>query len=88
MSKVGVTALTRIQQRAFDKDSRPDLIVNAMCPGYCKTDMSSHNGFLTAEQGADTIIYLALLAPNASGPKGEFWAERKSFNWSEEKPLF
>ena len=37
MSKVGLTGLTRIQQREFNKDSRPDIIVNAMCPGYCDT---------------------------------------------------
>lgn len=30
MSKVGLTALTKIQQRNFDKDSRPDLVVNAV----------------------------------------------------------
>ena len=50
-SKVGLTALTRIQQREFNKDSRPDLVVNALCPGYVDTDMSSHKGHLTIEQG-------------------------------------
>lgn len=54
-----------------------------MCPGYVKTDMSSHKGHLTPEQGADTIIYLALLPPNVSGPKGEFWAERKHVDWTD-----
>ena len=37
MSKVGLTALTRVQQREFDKDQRVDLIVNSMTPGYCNT---------------------------------------------------
>ena len=27
--------------------------------------------------GADTLIYLALLPPNTTNPKGEFVAERK-----------
>lgn len=44
--------------------------------------MSSHKGPLTPEQGADTIVYLATLAPNVAGPKGEFWAERKPVDWN------
>jgi carbonyl reductase 1 len=83
MSKVGLTALSRIQQRQFDKDSRGDLIVNAMCPGYTKTDMSSNKGSKTPEEGADTAIYLALLGPNVKSPKGEFWAERKAVEWGD-----
>ena len=47
-SKAGLNALTRIFQREFNKDPRPDIIVNALCPGY---DMTSHKGFLTPEQG-------------------------------------
>lgn len=34
VSKIALTALTRIQQRLFDKDARYDLIVNAVHPGY------------------------------------------------------
>lgn len=44
----------RIQQREFDKDSRPDLIVNCAHPGYVDTDMTSHKGPLTIEQGTFT----------------------------------
>lgn len=45
--------------------------------------MTSHKGHLTPEQGADTAIYLALLPPNAAGPNGEFWAERKPVDWTD-----
>jgi carbonyl reductase 1 len=51
VSKVGVSALTFIQQRAFDADPREDLVVNAVHPGYVDTDMTSHMGPLTIEQG-------------------------------------
>jgi carbonyl reductase 1 len=55
VSKVGINAVTAIQQREIEKDtSRPGIIVNACCPGYCKTDMTSNQvigGLLTAEQG-------------------------------------
>ncbi|OQV15922.1 Carbonyl reductase [NADPH] 1 [Hypsibius exemplaris] len=78
MSKIGVTALTRIQQRQLDI-ARPedDIIVNAAHPGYVSTDMTSHKGTLTVEEGSDTPVYLALLPPaggSASGsdtPRGE-----------------
>jgi len=57
MSKVGVTALTRVQQRLLDQDkTRKDLVINACCPGYVKTDMSSHMGHLTPEQGEFYIV--------------------------------
>jgi NAD(P)-dependent dehydrogenase (short-subunit alcohol dehydrogenase family) len=51
VSKVGVSALTIIQQRQFDKDSRPGIVVNSVHPGYVDTDMTSHKGPLTIEQG-------------------------------------
>ena len=37
MSKVGLTALTKVQQRLFNSDTRGDLVVNACCPGYVAT---------------------------------------------------
>ena len=43
VSKVGVSALTRIQQRQFDQDSsREDIIINHVHPGIVDTDMTSH----------------------------------------------
>ena len=43
--------MTRIQQRQLSQDKRKDLIVNAVHPGYVITDMTSHKGELTIEQG-------------------------------------
>ncbi|CAN8006029.1 unnamed protein product [Ixodes pacificus] len=94
VSKVGVTVLTFIQQRDFNGDSREDLVVNAVHPGYVTTDMSSHRGLLTPDQGKtyssyhyapDAPTYLALLPPNIESPKGEFvWNDRKVTPWDEE----
>lgn len=84
VSKVGVTVLTFIQQREFNQDSRADLVVNCVHPGYVQTDMSSHRGFLTPDQGADAPTYLALLPPDIDSPKGEFvWNDRKITPWDE-----
>ncbi len=53
-----------------------------MCPGFVDTDMSSHKGVLTIDQGADTAVYLALLPPNAAEPKGQLMGERNVVDWS------
>ncbi|KAL3242808.1 hypothetical protein MRX96_020973 [Rhipicephalus microplus] len=71
-------------QRDFNADPREDLVVNAVHPGYVNTDMSSHKGPLTPEQGADAATYLALLPPNIQSPKGEFvWHDRAITPWDK-----
>ena len=42
VSKVGVSALTRVHQRYFNSDSREDIAVNSCHPGWVDTDMTSH----------------------------------------------
>lgn len=83
MSKVGVSVLTEIQHRQLSTDSREDILVNACCPGYVDTDMSSHKGHKTIDQGADTPLYLALLPPGTKSPGGNFLSERKIKKWNE-----
>uniref|UniRef100_A0A1I7YCH7 Glyceraldehyde-3-phosphate dehydrogenase n=1 Tax=Steinernema glaseri TaxID=37863 RepID=A0A1I7YCH7_9BILA len=48
------------------------------CPGYVNTDMSSHKGHLTIEEGADTPIFLAT---DPSAPDGKFVYLRKEISW-------
>lgn len=82
VSKVGVSALTFIQQRAFDADAREDLAVNAVHPGYVDTDMTNHKGPLTIEQGAEAPLYLALLPPDVKSPRGCYvWHNKAVVNW-------
>ncbi|KAL3242812.1 hypothetical protein MRX96_020976 [Rhipicephalus microplus] len=67
-----------------EKDPREDLVVNAVHPGYVDTDMTSHKGPLTPDQGADAPTYLAMLPPNVKSPKGEFvWNDRTVTPWDE-----
>ncbi|VIO91364.1 Uncharacterized protein BM_BM10686 [Brugia malayi] len=77
VSKAAVIALTFIQ--AKELKSR-NILVNACHPGYVNTDMTSHHGLLTVEEGADTPIYLATLEGN--GPTGKFFYKRKEIDWS------
>ncbi|XP_033743472.1 carbonyl reductase [NADPH] 1-like [Pecten maximus] len=80
-SKIGVTVMSMIQQRELLKDTRQDIVVNACCPGYVDTDMTSHKGHKTIDQGADTPLYLAMLPPNTTSPKGNFVSDRKIGKW-------
>ncbi|MEM9979430.1 MAG: SDR family oxidoreductase [Cyanobacteria bacterium P01_D01_bin.2] len=50
------------------------VVVNAMCPGWVKTDMGGSSAPRSPEQGADTAIWLAT---EASGQEsGQFWRDR------------
>ncbi|XP_045456662.1 carbonyl reductase [NADPH] 3-like [Melitaea cinxia] len=78
VSKVGLTALTMIQQRLLNDR---DIKVNAVHPGYVDTDMSSHQGPLSIDQGAQAPLYLALDAPDSV--KGQYvWYDKRIVSWS------
>lgn len=82
VSKVGVSALTRIQHREFLEDAREDIVINHIHPGYVATDMTKHLGPLTVEQGTDAITYAALLPAGTTSPKGDFiWHDRQIIDW-------
>jgi carbonyl reductase 1 len=53
------------------------IAVNACCPGYCSTDMSSWRGTQSAAAGADTPVWLALLPPAEPLSTGGFWRDRQ-----------
>lgn len=83
-SKVGVSALARVHQRMFNSDSREDLVVNAVHPGYVDTDMTSHKGHLTPDQGAIAPIFCALL-PENTDIKGKYiWYDKSLVDWTKD----
>ena len=71
-SKLAVIALTKILAREHS-----NLIVNACCPGYCATDMSSHKGPRSAEKGSETPFYLATEATKS----GDFYYDNEILAW-------
>ncbi|KAK7349538.1 hypothetical protein VNO77_06982 [Canavalia gladiata] len=74
VSKAALNAYTRILAKKY-----PSFCINAVCPGYVKTDINLNTGFLTPDEGAESVLRLALL-PDGS-PSGHF------FFRSEEKPF-
>ncbi len=80
VSKVGVTALTRILGREVGKHDKADVLVNACCPGWCKTDMTLPSAPETPDDGAEIVTHLAFLP--AGSPSGEFWSKKEVATWN------
>lgn len=74
ISKTAVNMLT--QQLAV---GLPGIIVNSMCPGWCRTDMGGAEAPLSPEEGADTLVWLALDAPDTLN--GRFVKRREPIPW-------
>jgi len=83
VSKVGLSALTRIQNREMQKarGQAANITVNYVHPGYVDTDMSSHKGPLSPQEGAAAAVYLATLPPK-SGITGQYvWHDCQLVDW-------
>ena len=76
MSKTALNALTR--QMAHAARGR-NVLVNAVDPGWVRTDMGGSGAPRSVEKGADTIVFLATL-PDGS-PTGGFFHDRKQIPW-------
>ena len=63
-------ALTNGYSRILAK-ARPELRINSVHPGFCKTDINFDTGEYTAEDGASCIVAVALLPEG--GPTGVFF---------------
>uniref|UniRef100_A0A7N0UER1 (+)-neomenthol dehydrogenase-like n=1 Tax=Kalanchoe fedtschenkoi TaxID=63787 RepID=A0A7N0UER1_KALFE len=70
LSKVAMNSYTRLVAKTY-----PFMLVNCVCPGHVKTDMSLNTGRLTAEEGAAGPVSLALQPTDA--PSGLFYIEGK-----------
>ncbi|KAI4328760.1 hypothetical protein L6164_021092 [Bauhinia variegata] len=74
VSKAALNALTRILTKKY-----PSFCTNALHPGFVKTDMTKNVGDLTPDEGAESVVKLALL-PNDS-PSGLFFFGEKEISF-------
>ncbi|XP_074156776.1 carbonyl reductase [NADPH] 1 [Sminthopsis crassicaudata] len=82
VSKIGVTVLSRIHARQLNEQRKGDnILLNACCPGWVRTDMAGPKATKSPEEGAETPVYLALLPPNVTEPHGQFVMEKKVEKW-------
>ncbi|VDO57842.1 unnamed protein product [Schistosoma margrebowiei] len=82
VSKIGLTKASFIFGEMLKDDPR-GIVINSCCPGYCDTDMTSHKGTKTADEGSDTPFYLATLPIGSKEPINQFVYERKVVRWSK-----
>jgi NAD(P)-dependent dehydrogenase (short-subunit alcohol dehydrogenase family) len=76
VSKTILNALTR--HLAFElKDQK--IAVNAVCPGWVRTDMGGKYAFRPVEKGAETPVWLAMEAPDRL--TGKIFRDKKEIPW-------
>jgi NAD(P)-dependent dehydrogenase (short-subunit alcohol dehydrogenase family) len=76
LSKAALNALTRILAKTHQ---RQGVLVNAVDPGWVRTDMGGRSAPRSVEKGADTIVWLATLPDD--GPTGGFFRDRRPIEW-------
>jgi NAD(P)-dependent dehydrogenase (short-subunit alcohol dehydrogenase family) len=76
VSKTALNALTRTTAADLHGSG---ILVNAMCPGWVRTDMGGSGAPRSVEQGADTAVWLATLPEK--GPSGGYFRDRKPIPW-------
>jgi carbonyl reductase 1 len=74
MSKLSLIAATKVLAR-----NNPRFKINACCPGYCKTDMSSHKGTRSPAEGARNATMCAVLEDD--GFTGQFIQDEQISVW-------
>lgn len=75
LSKSSLNALTIMFANELKDDG---ICVNAMCPGWVRTDMGGPNAPRDVSEGADTAVWLAT---EEKIPTGKFFRDRKEINW-------
>lgn len=74
ISKTALNMLTQQLTAAL-----PQVMVNSMCPGWCRTEMGGSEAPRSPEEGAETLTWLALDAPHSL--RGKFIKDRAVVPW-------
>lgn len=74
ISKAALNAVTRQFAAAL-----PHMAVNAVSPGWVRTDMGGAGASRPVDKGAETIVWLAADAPVTE--TGKFWRDKEAIGW-------
>ncbi|MDT5036216.1 MAG: hypothetical protein QOE03_1401 [Micromonosporaceae bacterium] len=73
-SKTAVNMITVQYAKAF-----PNMRINAVEPGFTKTDLNGNTGIQTVEQGAEIIVRMAQV--DSDGPTGGYFGPEGTLPW-------
>lgn len=76
VSKAALNMLTLKLARELDGTN---ILANAVCPGWVRTDMGGQNADRSVEHGSETPVWLATLPDG--GPSGEFFRDKQRIPW-------
>ena len=74
LSKVGMNAMTQM----IHAELGDQIKINAMCPGWVKTDMGGEGAHRSLAQGAETAVWLAT---HPEIPNGKFLRDKEIIEW-------
>jgi len=81
ISKAGVNAFVKNLSYETGLGAR-GFLVDAICPGHCRTDMGGEDAPRSAQEGAETAIWLATRDFDATKDKtGLLWEDRTVVDW-------
>jgi NAD(P)-dependent dehydrogenase (short-subunit alcohol dehydrogenase family) len=76
VSKTALNAITRLLAVELEAEG---ILVNAVCPGWVRTDMGGASATRSVEEGAASVLWAARLGPD--GPTGGFFRDGKALAW-------
>jgi NAD(P)-dependent dehydrogenase (short-subunit alcohol dehydrogenase family) len=76
LSKASLNALTVMLASELNGTN---ILVNAVCPGWVRTDMGGSNAPRSVKEGAGTPVWLATLPDG--GPTGHNYYDKKQISW-------
>ena len=81
ISKAGVNAFVKNLSHETGLGTR-GFLVDAICPGHCRTDMGGADAPRSAQEGAETALWLATRDFNPVTDKtGLLWEDRQVVDW-------